>query len=573
VGAQGVHPPEKVIPIVFLPGIMGSNVKVDPKKAAVVKQSFKQAGREKDYTEKAWAPPNPDGTIVKEFGFGLTDSNMTKQAKKWASFTPGMRQAMLNPDTTIVDDGGKVSAPPWLSGPVGRTQGDKEATRRKWGTVHHFSYSSLLNFLETRLNWMSGPNPVYQFRQLAEEAKKNTAFARDLVPDDTDVSKMLNYQFPVYGGGYNWVQCNKDSAQKVLEWIQEIIKSYQDAKLDCQKVILVTHSMGGLVGRMISKLDKAGVVLGVVHGAMPAIGAPLAYRQMVCGVPTEDKVILSEMRGQTFARLVGQTARETTPVMGQSPGALELLPNHLYNPGWLVVEQKTQQGEEFKLRLPQKDPYTEIYEEQENWYRLVDPAYLDPGKVGKNAALAWASYRSKLKVAKQFHQELGTYYHPMDGDKAGSYLFYGSDPSQKAYGSIRWQLTQVEPFDKMIHPLSPLTPEGIKNAKPLASDPNQAPPQEWKHAFVKTPPSPSGHTISQTSGNLLYSLVFELKGKDVDGDATVPWQSGGAPGKKESGDQPHVYQLKGFDHQSAYDNDMVRKVTLLAVCQIVKKAK
>ena len=45
-----------VVPIVFLPGIMGSNLRVRDSSVAQVKQQFAQEG--KAFTGKAWNPPS-----------------------------------------------------------------------------------------------------------------------------------------------------------------------------------------------------------------------------------------------------------------------------------------------------------------------------------------------------------------------------------------------------------------------------------------------------------------------------------------------------------------------------------
>jgi triacylglycerol esterase/lipase EstA (alpha/beta hydrolase family) len=55
----------------------------------------------------------------------------------------------------------------------------------------------------------------------------------------------------------------------------------------CEKVILVTHSMGGLVARYYSELLDGDFgqknILGIVHGVMPDRGAPMAYKRMKAG--------------------------------------------------------------------------------------------------------------------------------------------------------------------------------------------------------------------------------------------------------------------------------------------------
>jgi pimeloyl-ACP methyl ester carboxylesterase len=99
--------------------------------------------------------------------------------------------------------------------------------------------------------------------------------------------------------------------------VDEILKSL--GKQAVGKVLLVTHSMGGLVARSFSQ-DNAGLVMGVVHGVMPAVGAAAAYYRMVAG---------AEWTG-VDADMIGPTGAHNQPVMGFSPGALQLLPTKEY---------------------------------------------------------------------------------------------------------------------------------------------------------------------------------------------------------------------------------------------------
>jgi predicted alpha/beta hydrolase family esterase len=54
------------------------------------------------------------------------------------------------------------------------------------------------------------------------------------------------------------------------------------------KVIIVTHSMGGLVARYASQVSGAkDKILGIVHGVIPDLGSPAAYRRMKVGAKQE----------------------------------------------------------------------------------------------------------------------------------------------------------------------------------------------------------------------------------------------------------------------------------------------
>src|SRR5690606_39018943 len=92
--------------------------------------------------------------------------------------------------------------------------------------------------------------------------------------------------FPVHAMGYNWLQSNMDSGINTASRINSLIKKYQELGFQCEKVILVTHSMGGLVARAVVHPEMGNIsdkVLGVIHGVMPAIGAGTTYKRMRCG--------------------------------------------------------------------------------------------------------------------------------------------------------------------------------------------------------------------------------------------------------------------------------------------------
>ena len=106
------------------------------------------------------------------------------------------------------------------------------------------------------------------------------------------------------------------------------------------------------------------------------------------------------------------------------PGGLELLPNHLYtdNAGkksWLSFPAADGVG---VVELPKNDPYSEIYLAKDVFYRLVNPAWLDPGAptivVRPGAKTPWHSYADNLTKARTFHVDLQTKTHPQ------TYQFY-----------------------------------------------------------------------------------------------------------------------------------------------------
>ena len=161
-----------------------------------------------------------------------------------------------------------------------------------------------------------------------------------------EVALSYQYLFPVHAVGYNWLQSNVDSAQALAGRIDKIINDYKASGRKCEKVILVTHSMGELVARYYSELLEGDYgkknILGIVHGVMPDRGAPMAYKRMKAG------------EAGITGLVIGGNGAEMTAVLSQAPGPLQLLPGKGYGMGWFHVEG-------LKQPLPQTNPYTEIY--------------------------------------------------------------------------------------------------------------------------------------------------------------------------------------------------------------------
>ncbi len=86
---------------------------------------------------------------------------------------------------------------------------------------------------------------------------------------------------PVYACGYDWRQSNTDSARTLEARINQAFDEHPSA----ERVIIVTHSMGGLVTRAMLAAGRIpeSKIAGVVHTVMPADGASVAYRRFLTG--------------------------------------------------------------------------------------------------------------------------------------------------------------------------------------------------------------------------------------------------------------------------------------------------
>jgi len=354
-----------VLPIIFIPGIMGSRLgtsqgdKVwDPDDKWFMSINY---GRSK--TDAEWKKSLVIGTIFLEDYLNVLNDDLAHNLR-FADF---------------IDD-----------------------TRafRKWGGVSWNSYGSFLTKLQTR---------------------------------DWDSTVNLFFEFPIHCFGYNWTASNGLSGELLASYIEEVIKTYTDQQRNCQQVILVTHSMGGLVARAACKLSGAEAkVLATIHGVQPTNGSPAAYWRMKGGFerphdlpelepmqwlrnPAKASGFLVDkavhgVTGHITSWVLGTDGEEVTALLGNMPGALQLLPNSRYRDnsgsrGWLELVDATGKT----VTLPVANPYEEIYRKQGVYYRLIKPEWLNPSSKEFTSAFKksqWNLYLSYLQEAEDFHDSL-----------------------------------------------------------------------------------------------------------------------------------------------------------------------
>lgn len=141
-------PIREMIPVILVPGIMGSNIIVRGDKEEEVRRRFAEEGREAEFTKNAWDAPNfTNFDFIKEC-IGM-DSGVVKTSKQWEGYGPKFRQLMLNPRTTEVSLEGYI---PENLGKIEGRNGREVAKERGWGSVHWDSYGSFLQLFQKHLN-------------------------------------------------------------------------------------------------------------------------------------------------------------------------------------------------------------------------------------------------------------------------------------------------------------------------------------------------------------------------------------------------------------------------------------
>jgi pimeloyl-ACP methyl ester carboxylesterase len=463
-------------------------------------------------------------------------------ARKWKYFRPAKRQRILDAETLEVDHRGDIHLPLEARN-YGTTE--SEVRQRWWGEVHWDSYGNLLYGLHVGLNHTFEMDPLDNVRVICAHWKDVMACdpanwgvrSIDKITE-AELEKYAGYYYPVYACGYNWLESCEDSAKLLRRRIERIIAFWTERKRECRQVILVTHSMGGLVARACAKQIPE-MILGVIHGVMPALGAPVCYRRIACGTekwsPSNGEI--DNIKTEHVAEILGERPGDTMAAMATSPGALQLLPNHLYPQPWLhicmVSRINNRDVPRDVVHLPVGNPY-DMYRDVQSWYRLVDPGLADPAEKYKSEHAFMEKFRQAVNSAERFHREiLGTYYHP------NTYAFYGADPAHMSFGAVRW--VARDPASGAV-----FTESNLRDAARIGYG------------------SSGGRRVRVENRTELY---FVPARQDVAGDGTVPHQSGVGPRGKVG----QLFDIRGFDHQSAFNNDAILLLTHHLIAKLVQK--
>lgn len=528
--ALGVMPPRHVIPVIFVPGIMGSNLCANGKLT-------------KDGTP-AWRPPTGKGQGVSEWW------NRKKQM-------PPERQVQMTPDAVRVDATGDVNIPRGVF-----TLTEAEAKRRSWGEVHADSYGGILAELELALNdqyveagtaaatpmaaWKVAMtlrrDPGHRYHEQIDVVKSDwhPIAGTDVPPLTNDEFRRLgDYYYPVWACGYNWLDSNEVASDRLVKRINEALEWYEKGKywIPAGKVILVTHSMGGLVARRAAQ-KAADSILGVVHSVQPVGGAPVVYHRFRAG--TEAKGALN-IPAALAAAIIGWDAADVTCVMANSPGPLELLPTKHYPPGWLRFESR-HGGETRELMpaLPVADPYEEIYSKtvKDVWWGMIDEALLDPANLaGKKTPTQL--YSEAITKARTFHDRLKLECHPV------TYAHFGSDPKHVSFGRVTWATDDA---------LAPLGAGMLSTARAAC--------------YTKLGVSTLQLGEERPTFELVNREPASADDKSNTGDGTVPLPSGQLI--SQCSPPPKTFSMTGFDHQMSYADVRVQENVLYCIARIVQ---
>lgn len=544
--------PKRVLPIIFLPGIMGSNLRMS-------------AERQKELRQKdniAWRPDI----------LGATNIHANSKSQ------PRDRQLRLDPLQTTVDiydpsgpldvagdgrhDNVKLKkdfrSPLLTDDPAtmqnGRTAVQK-ARSRGWGEVYFKSYGELLQHLELRLNNTFSDGKLQQvWRDVIgvnpQEWNADSSLPQQVLTEDELKKVATGCWFAVYAFGYNWLQSNGSSAKLIAARINKVIDDLNGSGYECNKVIIITHSMGGLVGRALVHPkfgDLQDKVLGIVHGVMPAIGAPAAYKRMRAGF--EDLGVIggpSAIEASIGAKVAGNYGDEVTAVLANAPGGLELLPSESYGNGWLRVRHN---GRELESWPKRGDPYSEVYKIRNKWFALFREDWINPtGRPPERGGGTFKRTCEYLDIAQSFHQKIANTFHPC------SYAHYGADRKRQSFDEVIWEIRDCS--DTTGWHDWPIVGDTLQGRLEFTA---------WNQdgGGNISADMPFSDAISSTR----HALILP---PSAPGDQTVPAKS--ADHQLHSGIFNGVFRQTGYEHQSSYKDPRAVASTLYSIVRIAQKA-
>ncbi|QRQ86055.1 lipase family alpha/beta hydrolase [Cupriavidus oxalaticus] len=571
-------PPDWVIPIIFIPGVMGSHLRMSRKRQAELERNDNRAwrpdekidslSRRGDSPKRRQLNFDPDETEVDRY-------EITEDAGRFdlmGEATANSDKRHRNVPDGLPDIGLLMSAPlPAAAEQWKAKRGRHEATAaqkarwRGWSEVMFESYGTAIKLMEARMNDLLAPTGevslAWKMPQsipvLDVDPREWGSDAGQPLTED-EIRRVGNCWYPVYAMGYNWLQSNGVSAGKLARRVDEVIAMYQSNGRRCEKVIIVTHSMGGLVARAMlnpkygNGIDKK--ILGIYHNVQPPVGAAAAYKRVRAG--------FEDAKGNLVAAIeravIGKTGREVTAVFANAPGPLELLPSASYPRGWLRVQTseyrqvmalpvasdeplKTYVSE---LQLHKKlgtanpiapvvmgDPLYDIYtRNSQSWWRLLNPDWVNPAEKKYNKSDPYAKAKQRIADAQDFHKDINDLYHPI------TYASYGADPSQRCFGAITYRVNATE-LSRFGDPLS----------WELVSEDGE------------------GRIVVRAENN--HTLQLRLEPPNDAGDQTVPSD---ASASRVRGTM--VFRQTGYEHQNSYNDDKVLASLLYSIVKIANTA-
>lgn len=276
----------RVLPIVFVPGVMGTRLDINGTVADWDPD---------DNVEMADWVASSTGSVRQRIHFRTGATPMAELVRFSVVHdepVDPVRDILARPRLVELSNGRRRSHPT-----EDATRAKLFYERRGWGSVVWSFYGPILMHLQEQMNPGPGGDEPH----------------------------------PVYAVGYDWRQSNADSGNFLLTSIQTIIANHATAT----QVVIVSHSMGGLVTRATLAQNQGAepLVAGVVHTVMPADGTVVAYRRFFTGARHE-----LDDGSSALCKILGDSPLEYLETQSGARGPMELLPHDSYPDVFFTTE-------------------------------------------------------------------------------------------------------------------------------------------------------------------------------------------------------------------------------------------
>jgi pimeloyl-ACP methyl ester carboxylesterase len=407
------------------------------------------------------------------------------------------------------------------------------------------AYGQMLRHAETYLNNMIAKGQVHEMWAPLFCDPRDFGASSGNALTEQDIRKIAPCWYPVHAMGYNFLKSNGESAKVIAGRLRGLVHGYQQRGFKCDEVIVVTHSMGGLVARALmhpkygNLLDGPVRVLGIYHNVMPTMGAAAAYKRMRFGF-LEKVGFLKQIPAELQARILGIDGRHATAILANTPGPLELLPGAAYGKDWLKVVDGCGRT---MCSWPGGDTSAldDIYRQSDKaWWRLVNPEWVNPAHLAEKFGTGIENVFKRIRAAVEFGESIKATFHP-----TGSYASFCSSAEHLSYGEIVFKVIDREVWD--------------------ARHISLPSPDKWQLLSDDTK-----GTLKVQAGHRV--LTLELQEPVDHGDETVP--------SLRSAEQIagtlflHGKQKRtGYEHQDSYSDPAVLASMLYSIVQMAKAAK
>ncbi|WBS02234.1 hypothetical protein OU994_28965 [Pseudoduganella sp. SL102] len=581
-------PPGKVIPVIFLPGVMGSNLRLSKARQAKLKRDDNRSWRPDDLITKSGA-----SQILTETGYGGWLRNASP-AERQLNFDPNETEVeyyhyteskdRFDPEgkETLASDARHQNVPdtlapippllgqPWKAAgttkpgqvPKKQQSAAQVARWRGWSELFFTGpYSEMLKTTEAFLNNIVRDGEI-QFRwrkhSTSEDGKPLLAAANRglshllLQPPtafggksgaaitEADLKMIAPCWYPVHAMGYNFLKSNGECARVIAERIRGLVKGYVARGFKCDEVIVVTHSMGGLLARALIHPDYGNLladqtvkVLGMYHSAMPVTGAAATYKRMRFGF-REGNSPFADVQ----ARLFGLHGADATAILANAPGPLELLPSEMYGKEWLRLHDYANRLVSSWPRVDDSSLQGIYLQSAPIWWRLINPDWVNLGNVKETNGGGIRNVMMRLVKAYRFTQAISSTFHPN-----ASFASYCDSSSKSCYGEVILKISEPDVYGGTLK--------------------NLPPPDKW---ILVSENGRGGLTVQ--AGSRL--IKISLQQPNASGDETVP----SARSAQHIKAIQYIHGRDGgdYEHQASFSEPQVLVSLLYSIVQIAKKA-